>query len=899
MFDSIQNIDNVAIPIVGICIIFALMVAAYLEPKKDYSRKIFIFMLVSCTVILVMEMLQSCLPKYRAATSDNLTLWITMFVFYAMLAILCYCWTLYSYYWFNGRTPSPKPFFWFTVAPVVEILALAINHFSGTIFYIDSNGIYERGDWFTSYIMFSYLYLMVAILITAIYAASKKENRHRRDFGMFLLCFLFPVLGPIAQYLLPDLNVMGITEAVALMIVYVSIQQRTTSQYAAEMALFHAEYGQYEDSLEQLLSDSSNALCVFRVNLTANTHSGERGITNRIKNACKSDSMDSLTEAFAEQIDEPDENRRFIDLFNRENLNEQYANHNDRLSLEYHYRLESGEIHLIKVFLSLLKNPGNGDLEAIVYFEDIDRQEKEQKVISAIASREYDNITLIDPATGKINYQYSTNWSVDRQNEDTDDYLSLIEKKIVNMIDLEAPGSEYKKVSLETVLAMLEEQKEYSYVFEYTVDAEKRRKKMTYQYLDQTRSRILFLMSDITEETRQEREHTETLQQALKEVRHADAMKTDFLSNLSHDMRTPLNAVLGYTSLAKTSFDTSDNREYLDKIEQAGKIMLDLVNDTLDLSKIESGAIMLKPVPTYYDEVIKKVSSAIKPLADEKHIDFTLDDEHAARVPFMVDPLRLQEVLMNLLSNAIKFTPENGTVIMTVECTKIEEDYICDVVKVKDNGCGMDAEFIPKMFEPFSQERQKSDTPGSGLGLSIVQKLITMMHGQIEVNSQIGKGTEFIISLRFERADDITDRSNQPARDWSSLVGRKVLLAEDNEMNIEVAKALLEMKGMVVTVAENGQIACQMFEDSEVGAFDVILMDIRMPVMNGHEATKAIRRMKREDAATIPIIAMSADAFDDDIRESMDVGMDGHLAKPIDPERMYESISTALKERTD
>ena len=399
------------------------------------------------------------------------------------------------------------------------------------------------------------------------------------------------------------------------------------------------------------------------------------------------------------------------------------------------------------------------------------------------------------------------------------------------MIDLEAPGSEYKKVSLETVLAMLEEQKEYSYVFEYTVDAEKRRKKMTYQYLDQTRSRILFLMSDITEETRQEREHTETLQQALKEVRHADAMKTDFLSNLSHDMRTPLNAVLGYTSLAKTSFDTSDNREYLDKIEQAGKIMLDLVNDTLDLSKIESGAIMLKPVPTYYDEVIKKVSSAIKPLADEKHIDFTLDDEHAARVPFMVDPLRLQEVLMNLLSNAIKFTPENGTVIMTVECTKIEEDYICDVVKVKDNGCGMDAEFIPKMFEPFSQERQKSDTPGSGLGLSIVQKLITMMHGQIEVNSQIGKGTEFIISLKFERADGITDRSNQPARDWSSLVGRKVLLAEDNEMNIEVAKALLEMKGMVVTVAENGQIACQMFEDSEVGAFDVILMDIRMPVM--------------------------------------------------------------------
>ena len=895
MVTSIPDIANIAVPIIGGCIIFSLLVAAYLEPKKDYSRKIYIFMLFSCAVILINEGFQWHFGVDTGANS-NLLLWITMFVFYVMLAMICYCWTIYAYYWFNGFPPSKKANCAFLTGPVIEVAILIINFATGIVYFVDNSGNYVRGSFFIYYIGFSYLFLLVSILITASLAAVNSTSKQKQNIIMFLFCFLFPVLGPIAQYMFPSLSLMGTTEAIALLIVYVSIQQRTTSQYAAEMARYHIEYDQYEDSLEQLLSASSNALCVFRIDLTKNTHSGERGISEKIMAACKSDSINDLTAAFASEIRDPEEALQFRTLFDRNNLIKRFTEQDTQLSLNYHRRVDNGETHLIKVFLNMLKNPSSNDIEAIVYSEDIDRQQKEEKVISAIANREYEHIALINVESRKFNYQYSSQKHDYYNFIEMTEYDDVMSKVINNIHDPNAPGMEYYKISFQTVLNALAVQNEYSYIFDYSEAPNKQsRKEVTYQYLDDTKSDILFLGSDITEETRLERERSSTLQKALMKAQHADAMKTDFLSNLSHDMRTPLNAILGYTNLARSTFDADATKSYLDKIDKAGNVMLDLINDTLDLSKIESGEIMLKPVPTRYDYIIKKVVSMIAPQADAKHINFTVDGSAAANVPINVDALRFQEILVNLLSNAVKFTPEYGQVKLEIKCLEMDDEIVHDKIVISDTGCGMRAEFIPKMFEPFSQERQNADTPGSGLGLSIVKRLVGIMEGKIEVDSKPGKGTTFTISLDFIRADALPDDSDTIINTWDDLKDRIILLVEDNAMNTEIAKALLESKGMKVTVAENGKIACDIFSSSNPGDIDAILMDIRMPIMNGNVAAKTIRAMNRPDAQTVPIIAMSADTFDDDIQASLNAGMNGHIAKPIDTERLYEELSNVIK----
>jgi signal transduction histidine kinase len=335
------------------------------------------------------------------------------------------------------------------------------------------------------------------------------------------------------------------------------------------------------------------------------------------------------------------------------------------------------------------------------------------------------------------------------------DYDTVINQVIPDIQSREQ--MEDGRASLQTVADELRHQDEYSFVVNcQTPEGDMRQTKLSYQYLDAGKTEILFFSSDITEEMRQERERAEALQKALDEVRHADAMKSEFLSNVSHDMRTPLNAILGYTNLAESAGSLSEKDGYIEKIGSAGNIMLDLINDTLDLSKISSGEIILKPEPHIYDEVFQKVVSSIGPLADEKHIKFTVDDSRAAKVPVLVDALRFKEIVINLLSNAVKFTPENGQVSLKIECERLDEHIVHDKFTVSDTGCGMKPEFLAKMYEPFAQERQSANTVGSGLGLSIVKKLVDLMNGTISVRSEPGKGTEFTVRLDFERAEVLT-----------------------------------------------------------------------------------------------------------------------------------------------
>ena len=382
------------------------------------------------------------------------------------------------------------------------------------------------------------------------------------------------------------------------------------------------------------------------------------------------------------------------------------------------------------------------------------------------------------------------------------------------------------------------------------------------------------------------------LEVVAKKAEAAAEAKSEFLSRMSHDIRTPMNAIIGLTHLAKSEDDMQKIKEYLYKIDSSSKFLLGLINDILDLSKIENGEMTLNEGPFTAEEFKDSIKTVIKPLID---INFVFEMKSNVEC-INVDRLRFSQIFFNLLSNAAKFTPKGGTIEFVSERIEdkddIEEGKIGLRMYVRDNGIGMSEEFQKYMYNPFIQERSEigDKVRGTGLGLPIVKSLVDAMGGNIEVKSSLGKGTEFKIELYVEPAEEV---SKEKAIDCNkdSLKGVHILLVEDNEINTYVAKTILEQFLCIVYVAGNGQEAVTKFEESEEGFYDIILMDVHMPVMNGLEATKTIRSLNRKDAATVPIIAMTADAFDREKEQILSVGMDCHLAKPIDPPALYQTIS--------
>jgi len=377
--------------------------------------------------------------------------------------------------------------------------------------------------------------------------------------------------------------------------------------------------------------------------------------------------------------------------------------------------------------------------------------------------------------------------------------------------------------------------------------------------------------------------------------------KNAFFSNISHDMRTPLNGILGFAELAEKQESLEKARLYIAKIKRSGKLLLGLINDTLTISKIGSGKLDLKPEPVDTSIITEGITDSIYSLAAQKGVDFIVDDTGLRRRIVYADKLNLEKIFLNLLSNAVKFTPEGGHVRFTVRDdprTGVDPDI---VVSIRDDGIGMSEVYLQHMYEPFSQEKRHGyDSVGTGLGLAIVKQLVELMGGSIEAKSQVNEGTSVTVRLHLQEAEavKIQEKTSDTDEAFPALDGLKILLCEDNILNREIAAALLKEKHVTVAAAENGQSGVELFSESMPGEFAAILMDIRMPVMDGIEAAKAVRAMDRSDAKTIPVIAMTADAFDEDVRRCMDAGMNGHIAKPVDPDQLYKILEDAvLKEK--
>jgi len=391
---------------------------------------------------------------------------------------------------------------------------------------------------------------------------------------------------------------------------------------------------------------------------------------------------------------------------------------------------------------------------------------------------------------------------------------------------------------------------------------------------------------------------------ASAEAAHsANRAKSRFLSRMSHEIRTPINAIIGLDSLALHDESISPRtRDELTKIGSSARHLLALVNDILDMSRIESGRLELREEVFSFTEFLDQICVIVGGQCDEKGLKFTCVRGESLGMAYIGDHLKLKQVLINILGNSVKFTDPPGEITFLVEQTACTADHADLRFTMTDTGIGMDPEFLPKLFEAFSQEDgdNTSRYGGSGLGMAISKSFVEMMGGTIAVESEKGVGTTFTVSVRLGRAEDAEipkEDAGEASTEGLSLEGLHLLLVEDQEMNAEVLTDLLELEGMSSEWAENGQIAVDLFAKSEKGHFDAILMDMRMPVMDGLTATREIRKLSRPDAASIPIIALSANAFEEDVKQCLEAGMDQHLSKPVDMDKLKSALAALLSSK--
>lgn len=595
----------------------------------------------------------------------------------------------------------------------------------------------------------------------------------------------------------------------------------------------------------------------------------------------------------------PEDRAKVEKTLDRDYLIKKFIEGERSFTLEYHRQNDYMSPILVEMAISTFTGK-NGNIECFITFYDLTSKFMGDIIANKVTDLGYSQMSIVNLMTGTMTYYSRQTGPIESTPEKPLYYELAVKEKIVNMLGEEKTNEIFEFMSLDYITTQLIDREMYDYAFDLPDDeGHLTRKRIQCCYLDNTKTSIFIAQSDITEQYRLESQRLSDLHRAITAAEKANDTKAMFLSGISHDMRTPLNGIVSFTNFALETDDVEKKQDYLMKIQQSSNLLLNLINDTLNLTRIESGKVTVDLENVNFNELLDSITTSIQVAADERNINFIVDVDPALPACFCTDRLKMQEICLNLLSNAVKFTHPKGTILFsftylpdTMSENAGRNVPTCRII-VKDNGIGMSQEFLPKLFDAFAQEHSNEiqNPTGTGLGLSIVKRYIEMMGGTVDVESEQGEGTTFTVMMPWEGVEDEKSEVATAAINTLDFSHLSVLLVEDNLLNQEIATMLLEDKGIKVTLATNGREAVDQIALNPPNTFDLILMDIRMPVMTGYEATATIRHMPRDDAKTIPIIAMTADAYQEDIRRCHEVGMQAHVVKPINPMILFSEIS--------
>ena len=511
------------------------------------------------------------------------------------------------------------------------------------------------------------------------------------------------------------------------------------------------------------------------------------------------------------------------------------------------------------------------------------------RVAQALAG-DYFSIYIVDPETDHFE-EYSSTDEHDSLGveKEGDDFFNVSRRNMDRLIYPEDKGRFMAVFTKERVMAILKRDGSFTTKYRLVIDGVPTYVSMKATLMeDEAGQHLIIGTNNINAQMLREEEYRKKMAEA-----HTRA-KNDFLANMSHDIRTPMNAIVGYTNIARSHREEPEVvSDALDKIASSSHFLLSLINDILDISKIESGKMQLSMAPCDLGEIFRRIEDITALQAKNKSLEITYNHDSVHHFKVIADELRVEQVLINIISNAIKYTPEGKSVdLIAEELGAAESGKTKYRFTVRDTGIGISEDYLPHIFESFTREEKTTvnRVQGTGLGLAITARVVEMMGGTISVRSKPGEGSEFTVELELESTETESQSEETEKAAAAGLCGKHILLVEDNTINAEIAAMILEQYGMTVDHAENGQIGVDKVRQSGEGFYSAVLMDIQMPVMNGYEATRAIRALPGDYPRNLPILAMSANAYDEDVRACLDAGMNGHLAKPFQPEDLLKLL---------
>ncbi len=684
--------------------------------------------------------------------------------------------------------------------------------------------------------------------------------------------------------------------------------QKVFMEYAWDITEIRRSQHIFESQMKLLLQSIPEAQGILHFDLTADVCLSLNGAAKKnMSTFPKHETVNRTLRHMVSFIPDLAEREAMYEKFSREAMMASYEKGNVEISRDTISYFEDGSIRAARVNARLQMNPTNGHMEAILYGLDISDELKkkecyevrlrEQITMFHALARDFLNVFLIHPDENQVYILKMDGFVVPglvRGSTTSYCYDDVLREYVESRVHPDDRAMIYDSWQMLVLQGKLKDTEEYEGNYRTLIDGATHYYRYRFVRLEGS-NQIIAGFQNIDSIIEGEKQKKETLAKALVAANQSNQAKTTFLNSVSHDIRTPLNAITGFTALAMNHLHDPDMvKNYLGKVTVASNHLLALINDVLDMSRIESGHIELEEKPVSLTHIYQDLETIIQNDIKAKGIHFFGEMKDIAHPTVLLDPMRMKKVLLNILSNAAKFTPEGGEIHFSIEeIGDAADGKGLYQFHIRDTGIGMSKEYITHIFEPFSREETAtvSGIPGTGLGMSIASRIVKLMGGTITVTSEVGKGSHFVVTIPATRiVEEIREKENSEEPLEQIIEGKRVLLVEDNELNREICQELLEMAGFTVDTAEDGKIAVEKVREAPAGTYDVILMDIQMPIMDGYEATREIRCLVEGKKAGIPIFALTANAFAEDRRRAIEAGMNGHIAKPIDIPSLMKTL---------